>query len=169
MPKYQHEPEPGSREHATLTTLRTYGPDLDKITDAKDRADTIKAMVKRFGEYDRQHDAIGREFGPQIRELAALHLHVLKTDPQRSLVEKKLAAINREWDKRLAPHSTALHKDLDNIVKRAVAPYRDGALAFSKNVQTVGKNLRSRQLADAFKARQQQQQHQPGKDIDRER
>jgi hypothetical protein len=118
-------------------------------------------------EYDKKHDAIAKELGPRIRELEARYDPLPKNDPKRALLEKQLVAVNRVWDQRLAPLSKALHKDLDNIVEKAVAPYRARERALAKNVQTVGKNLRSRQLAEAFRDRQAQ--NQPGKDRDHER
>jgi len=167
MPKYQDEPERGSREHATITTLRNHRDELGKITDPKVHGATIDAMVRRIDDYDKQHDAITDELGPRIRALEARYDPLPKNDPQRASLEKQLIAVNREWDRRLAPLSKALHSDLRNIAKNAAAPYRERERAFVKNVKDVDKNLRSRQLADAFKARQQQ--HQPGKDRDHER
>jgi hypothetical protein len=167
MPKYQDEPERGSREHAIITTLRNHREELGKITDPKVHGATIDAMVRRIDDYDKQHDAIADELGPRIRALEARYDPLPKNDPQRAPLEKQLVAVNRVWHQRLAPLSKALHRDLDNIVEKAVEPYRARERALAKNVQTVGKNLRSRQLAEAFRDRQAQ--NQPGKDRDHER
>ena len=164
---FQFEPERGSREHAILTTLRNHRSELYRITDPKDQSATIDTMVKRIDEYDKLTDAIAKDLGPRIRALEAIHNPLPKNHPHRARLEKQLVAIDREWDRRQAPLSKALHKDLDNIVAKAVLPYRKQDRAFLKNVNAVGNSLRSRQLADAFKTRQKQQK--PAKDLDRER
>ena len=173
MAKIPHEPELGSTEHAMITTIRTYRQDLENITDEPVYDTTINAMVARMRDYDKQTEPITKEMGSRIRELEARWEPLPKNDPQRAKLEKQLVAVDREWDRRRAPLSKALHKDLDTIVSNAVKPYVERQRALVKSVNAVGKNLRSRALADAFKARQQShrqhQQKQPAKDNERER
>jgi hypothetical protein len=164
---FQHEPERGSREHAIQTTLRNHRSDLYKITDQKERSATIDAMVQRIDEYDKLTDPIVKELGPRMQVLESQRDKLPKNDQKRVPLQKEYLAVLHELDRRRAPFSKALHKDLDNIVKKAVLPYRKQDRAFLKNVTAVSKNLRSREIADAFKARQKQQK--PAKDLDRER
>jgi hypothetical protein len=168
MAKHSNEPELGSSEHAILTTLRTYRPDLDKISDEPVLQKTIDAMVQRMRKYDKQTEPIANELGPRIRALEARYDPLPKNHPQRAELEKQLIAVDREWDRRERPLSKALHADLDKIVRNAVAPYRERQRALVAKVNAAGKSLRSRELADAFRQRQRSQ-HVQGKDMDREK
>ena len=172
MPDYlnylEDPPETGSKEHAIKSTLRNYHRDLEKITDAVDHKKTIEAMVQRIELCHRQTAPIDKVYSKQFQRNQTALEKLGERDPRIQSLARTQDSLEREWDRQLAPHYKSLHKDLDKIIATAVKPYLKRDRAFLKAADQVSKQLRSRALADQFKARQQTSQR-SSKDIDRER
>ena len=163
--------ERGSKEHAIKSLLRNYRQDLTKITDAGDHNKTIDAMVQRIELCNVRTGPIDKIYSKQFRENETALGKLAEGDPKLQTLARKQDSLEREWDRDLAPHYKALHKDLDKIVADAVAPYVGRQRDLAKKVDAAGRSLRAQKLAADFKKSQQQSrhQHQAANDNERER